>query len=369
MIRNAWYVVGLAADFAYELQGKKVASLPIVMWRDKPSGEVVAYEGRCSHKRFPLWEGVLREDGSLQCAYHGWCYDAKGECVAIPAQVSGKIPSRANLRRYPVVEQDGLVWLWAGQAEQADMVCAPRVTENMSDEWQAVVSPRIDVMANLRLLTENLLDITHFFPLHDGNIGDVENSYIPVGVVEEEVDGSTAVMTIRHVEGYRLPPFYQDWFGLELVDREHTHRMVSPGLTRVELRVAPPGMLSTDKETGYVLYHTGTPVDERNLQWRWILCCKSDHRYAADPSKGLAEAIAETFPQVVAQDEWALKKQQEMMEFSEEGYAEVNIKTDVGVVRARRVLARLESEEKDPSGAESFVPGTAGVSLDIEEDS
>ena len=36
------------------------------------------------------------------------------------------------------------------------------------------------VPASALLLIENLLDITHFYPLHNGNIGDVENSGIPV---------------------------------------------------------------------------------------------------------------------------------------------------------------------------------------------
>ena len=52
----------------------------------------------------------------------------------------------------------------------------------------------MDVPANYLLLIENLLDITHFYPLHAGNIGDLENSRIPIEYEEGEIDLVTASM-------------------------------------------------------------------------------------------------------------------------------------------------------------------------------
>ena len=178
------------------------------------------------------------------------------------------------------------------------------------------------VPANSLLLIENLLDITHFFPLHDGNIGDLANSMIPVGLVEDTVDGNPKVMTTRSVKNYRLPPYYQRWFGLDIVDRDHTHAMTSPGLVRVQLRLAvglpfalrfervqlrlaPPGKLGTDDECGYILCHTDTPIDEQNLEWHWIMISKAGSRFPPDRSMTLAQGMAFEFPEVVAQDEWA----------------------------------------------------------------
>ncbi len=48
----------------------------------------------------------------------------------------------------------------------------------------------VHVPANYALLIENLMDITHFYPLHDGNIGDIEQSKIPVELVEETLRGN-----------------------------------------------------------------------------------------------------------------------------------------------------------------------------------
>ncbi|MGH8800798.1 MAG: hypothetical protein ACREX6_00675, partial [Casimicrobiaceae bacterium] len=70
----------------------------------------------------------------------------------------------------------------------------------------------------------------------------------------------------------------------------------------------------------------------------------------------LAQGMSFEFPEVVAQDEWALAKQQEMLDFSDTlsdntRYREINVRSDIGVVHARRVLARMErAEDHEPLG-------------------
>jgi phenylpropionate dioxygenase-like ring-hydroxylating dioxygenase large terminal subunit len=356
MIRNSWYVAGLSRNFKYKLEKKIITALPIVMWRAQ-DGNVVAFDGRCCHKRFPLWDGKLLDNGVLRCAYHGLCYDSSGKCIDIPMQRDIPISPVARLRRYPVVEQDGLVWVWPGDPEKIGTVKAPRIPELADPRYEAVISdPPIRIRANYRLLIENLLDITHFFPLHDGNIGDLANSMIPVGLVEDTIDGNPKVMTTRSVKNYHLPPYYQRWFGLDVVDRDHTHAMTGPGLVRVQLRLAPPGKLGTDDECGYILCHTDTPIDEQHLEWHWIMISKAGSRFPPDRSMTLTQGMAFEFPEVVAQDEWALAKQQEMLEFSDvfpdtTRYREINMRSDIGVVHARRVLSRMEkAESNEPFG-------------------
>jgi phenylpropionate dioxygenase-like ring-hydroxylating dioxygenase large terminal subunit len=97
------------------------------------------------------------------------------------------------------------------------------------------------VPANTLLMIENLLDITHFYPLHDGNIGDVENRRIPVEIEEGTRDGNPYVGTTRAVRGYRQPPYLEDYLGYEFVDRDRTHFMLSSAVTRVEMRVWSAG--------------------------------------------------------------------------------------------------------------------------------
>ncbi|GAB3684067.1 Rieske 2Fe-2S domain-containing protein [Salinisphaera aquimarina] len=347
-VENCWYPVGFSREFSEgELQGHKVANKPFVMWRSKSDGQIVGFDDRCCHKRFPLSESDLLDDGTVRCAYHGLCYDTSGQCVAIPAAPDKPIPPNARLRVAPVREQDGVVWLWPGDVEVSETIDPPRTPEIAGDDVVSVGSPDpLHVPANYILLIENLLDITHFFPLHDGNIGDEENSKIPVQLEEGEDAGYQYVKTIRHVENYKQPPYLKEWFIYDEVERIHTHCMVSPGLTRVEMRVAPHGELGTEAERGYTLLHLHLPVDESNLIWRWCVSCHKDHHPLNDTSISTAEKVAEMFPEVVAQDQWALEKQQRMFEFADEDYSELFLKTDKALRRARQIMMAMQRKER-----------------------
>lgn len=343
MIKNAWYALGFSSELQHELTGAVICGRPVVTWRST-TGEVVAFDGRCRHKSFPLAEGRLVDD-AVECGYHGWCYDATGTCVSIPSQPSGNIPSRATLTAFPICEQDGVVWIWPGDPDRSTTVRPPRTIEIGSEAFDTVPSEVRTVRANYRLLIENVLDITHFYPLHEGNIGDIANSRIPVEVVDEEVDGNQTVTTVREVHDYVLPPYFAEWFGLPVVDRVHTHRMCNPGVSEVKIRLAPPGQLGTDAETGYVLHHFQTPVDEQHLVWRWSMSCAAGSTPIDRPDVRLVDQILATAPEVVEQDRWAIEKQQEMLDLSHDGYSEVHVKADVGVVHVRRVLDALQDAE------------------------
>ena len=352
-VKDCWYPIGFSAEFPEgKLQGHKIANQPIVMWRSD-KGEVVAFDDRCCHKRFPLSESKLLDSGRLECAYHGLCYDTSGKCIAIPSQPDKAIPPQVRLSVIPVAEQDGVVWVWPGKPENAYTVPPPRTPEIVDSTNLTIGSPEpLRVPANYLLLIENLLDITHFYPLHDGNIGDKENSRIPAEFEEGESEGQTYVKTTRRVDHYRQPPYLKEWFLYDDVERIHTHCMVSPGLTRVVMRVAPPGKLGTEAERGYTLLHLHMPVDERNLIWRWSVSCKNWHRTLSDPTMPTAQKVAEMFPEVVAQDQWALERQQKMMEYPDNGYSELFLKTDKALRRARQILMAQQRKERAPQMAE-----------------
>src|ERR1700730_833500 len=197
LVRNAWSVAGLSHEFPpQQLQGQVIAEKPLVMWRTA-TGLVVAFDERCCHKRMPLSLGRLIKSDLLECAYHGLCYDAAGRCVRVPSRPDGRIPPQARLRAFPVIEQDGLVWVWPGDPAGAEAVRPPWLPEIADPAWETANTGPMPVPANAILLIENLLDITHFYPLHDGNIGDIENSRIPVRLDEGIRDGNPYVGTVR----------------------------------------------------------------------------------------------------------------------------------------------------------------------------
>jgi vanillate O-demethylase monooxygenase subunit len=351
LIRNLWYVAGTGDEFpAGKLVGQTIVNLPLVLWRTE-SGEVVAFDGRCCHKRMPLAAGKLMPDGTLECAYHGLCFDAAGQCVKIPSQPGRAIPSRAKLRPYPIVEQDGLVWIWMGD-DPVPELRPPRIPELKSPEWDNVLVQNAHVPTNYMLLIENLLDISHFYPLHDGNIGDIANSEIPVEFSNEPIQGNRSVASSRLARNYRHPPYLEDFFGYQVVDRLHTHKMISPAIVRVDLRCAPPGQLETPAERGYILTHCITPIDERNHRWRVFATCRAGHRWPADPTVSTAQRVADQFPAVIAQDLWALVEQQKMIEVPDIHYpGEMHLRSDQGLLKMREIVREMVAAEAVPAAA------------------
>ncbi len=115
------------------------------------------------------------------------------------------------------------------------------------------------------------------------------------------------------------------------------------------MRNAPPGELGTDKERGYVLMHTHTPVGERNHFWRWIVSCKKDHMSGG-------EACRFDVPQRRSEDHWVLELQQQMFEIPDEGYSELFLKSDKALRRARQIFLQMlreeQTEAKQPQAAE-----------------
>jgi vanillate O-demethylase monooxygenase subunit len=54
----------------------------------------------------------------------------------------------------------------------------------------------------------------------------------------------------------------------------------------------------------------------------------------------------ETFPAVIAEDRWALEKQQAMSDYPDDGYREIFLRPDRALRRAREILMRLEQAEQ-----------------------
>lgn len=352
MIRNAWYVAGFSAEFAPgSITGQVIAGRPLVLWRTH-DGAVVALDARCAHKRFPLWEGRLLDGDVLECAYHGFAYDPSGQCIAIPAlhEPGQKIPQTARQRRFPVTEQDGVVWLWPGDADPAGI--PPRTPEIGWDDWETVNTEPMEVAANARLLIENLFDLTHFYPLHAGNIGSLADAQVPVEIERGQRDQQPYLKTVRRRHNFTLPPMTRDRFGLDIADQVQEHTMVGPGLFHVAVTVAPPGRLGTGEEQGFVLYQFITPRDESSHIWRRSTSCRAGTPWAGSPGQSLVEAIVAGAPTVIEQDRWAIEHQQKMFSYPDEGYREVHIKTDGAVVMARRILDDMEAAEASAGPAQ-----------------
>ncbi|WP_019961098.1 aromatic ring-hydroxylating oxygenase subunit alpha [Woodsholea maritima] len=118
-LRDMWYVTVTAKELKPgKMLQKQYLGEPVLLGRD-PEGRAFALRDICPHRAVPLSKGQMwtEEDGqtSVACPYHGWRFNAhSGQCVTIPSLVEGQNfdLTTIKVRRYPVYEQDGLIWVY-----------------------------------------------------------------------------------------------------------------------------------------------------------------------------------------------------------------------------------------------------------------
>lgn len=155
---NHWYVVARSNEVKNQPFPVILWQQPIVIYRDS-SGTIHALEDRCPHRQVKLSHGQVIGN-YLECAYHGWQFKSNGECAEVPyLEENQKLPS-CKIRSYPVKEQDGFIWLFAGDAEKANTVQLMGVPEWDHLNYIATVSV-INCQAHYSYLIENLMDMYH----------------------------------------------------------------------------------------------------------------------------------------------------------------------------------------------------------------
>ena len=114
---------------------------PVLLGRDA-DGLAFALRDICPHRGIPLTCG--RFDGrEVECCYHGWRFDREGTCTAIPSLVPGQDldPGRIRVRRHPVREVQGNIWIWMGTG---DPTAEPPRVPHFADDSRADLAIAMD---------------------------------------------------------------------------------------------------------------------------------------------------------------------------------------------------------------------------------
>jgi len=234
--RNQWYVAAWSREVGDAMLARTICGEPIVLYRTG-AGDVVALEDRCAHRRYPLSLGS-RVGDSIQCGYHGFTYDCAGQCVSIPGQP--RIPSKAKVTAYPVVERSQWIWIFIGEVEKADTTDIPD-THWLDDPKWAAIGDVARLNCRYSLLVDNLLDLSHETYLHAGFIGTPEVAATPITT---EVDEAQQIVTVsRHMEGAEIPAFYERSTGITSpIDRWQDIEYHPVCFYRLDSRIAPAGI-------------------------------------------------------------------------------------------------------------------------------
>lgn len=336
-VRNAWYVIAWSEEVNRRPLHRTVLGEDVVLYR-RQDGTPVALADRCAHRAYPLSAGHLVGD-NLQCGYHGFEFDSTGVCVRVPAQE--RIPPRARVRVYPLVEAHRWIWIWMGDPDKASTPVPD--THWMTDPaWDRVTHTRM-IQCGADLLHDNLLDLTHEAFLHQSSIGDeavYENG------VTVEVDGTT-VSVDRFMPSCHPSPLFAKVTGTSLVDRWHTTEFQMPSVHIIHAGVVEPG---GKREDGYLLevLNAITPQTDTTTWYFYAFC-----RNFAVGDEQINDTLRESLGAVLDEDADALALQQQRMANRPAELADVLIGQDAGVAKARRILAKMIATESETTAAQS----------------
>jgi vanillate O-demethylase monooxygenase subunit len=339
-LRDHWYVAALSSELESKPLSRQILGEHVALFRSE-SGEVVALADRCPHRGYPLSLGAVVGE-QLVCGYHGFTFDCSGTCVAVPGQ--DRIPSRADVRSYPVVQQGLWVWIWMGRGE-ADIAKLPSTRWLVDTKNWSAVSGVAKIDAAFDLLVDNLADLSHETFLHNGSIGTPEVATTPI---EVEIDEDANVVRVyRHMNSVDCPPFYSRTTGLEgKVDRWQDIEYSPPGFYLLHARIAPVGQPPLRDGTDDHAFHMKilyglTPSSDGKVYDFWALA--RDFCVGDDETDRFLEKMQTS---VVQEDVDALNILQVRANGTTES-SEVSIKIDRGGIAARRMLASMrESASK-----------------------
>jgi phenylpropionate dioxygenase-like ring-hydroxylating dioxygenase large terminal subunit len=164
MIPNQWYAI---AESKHVRKSHTLAVTRLgermVLWR-MADGTLVCMEDRCAHRGTALSLGTVGGN-EIACVYHGFRYNAEGQCVGMPcAGENAHIPRSFRVKSFRVVEQYGFIFVWWGE-EREHYPEIPWIKEFPPDP--APCKTRSEIWPfNYARLIENNLDAHHWAFLH-----------------------------------------------------------------------------------------------------------------------------------------------------------------------------------------------------------
>ncbi len=340
-LTDTWYVAARSDEITADTPlARTICTKPIVMYRDA-SGAVAALDDFCPHRGLPLSMGTVR-NGLLTCGYHGLVVGRDGCTVSMPAQ---RVQGFPRIHSFPVLERNGFVWIWPGEADRADPLLVPQYAWQGNPAW-AYGGGLYHVKADYRLMIDNLMDLTHETWVHAASIGQTEIDDTPC---ETLIEGDE-VITRRLMHGVRAPHFWNEalgWAGLQKdvpVDRWQVCRFTPPSHILIEVGVAHAGTGGAAAPAEHKVYGIVvdfiTPETDGSMWYFWGMArnfCPNDET--------LTERIREGQGAIFAQDLAILERQQaNLAAFPDRRILKLDI--DAGGVRSRRVIERLLAAEQ-----------------------
>ncbi len=349
-LRNHWYVAAWSEDVGRAPIARVMLDETVVLYRTE-DGRAVALANRCPHRNMPLSEGKLIGD-VVRCAYHGLEFGADGVCVHVPGQ--DEVPGWARVKRFPVAERNRWVFVWMGEADDADDAAVPDYPIRLADpDWLTISGYQV-VRCGYRLILDNLLDLSHLAYVHASTTGNA--ALAEDAVLTTEIDGDSVRITRRMDDIEPAPAFHRFGDFAGNIDRWQVSRFVAPsyidinnGADDAGAGAGGPEQLAGLGKWGFVVYHAMTPESAATTHQFWAVSI---------PRHMLPDAERETFAAqmdtVIPEDTVVYEAQQATIDLDPEARnrdanPKGSLPNDRALLEMRRVIGRLHRAEQAAS--------------------
>jgi phthalate 4,5-dioxygenase len=138
----------------------------LIAFRDH-TGRVGVMDHRCPHRCASLFYG-RNEAAGLRCVYHGWQFDADGNCIDMPNLTPEQdFRQKVHAKAYKVTERAGVIWVHMGARAEAPPM--PEIEATLLPEHDATIM-FVQRECNWLQALEGDIDTSHFGFLHVGSV-------------------------------------------------------------------------------------------------------------------------------------------------------------------------------------------------------
>ena len=160
LFRHYWLPIEVAADLT-KPKDVRILGEDLVLFRF-PDGRPGLVGQKCAHRNTSLVLGHIEPQG-IRCAYHGWLYDATGQCIDQPADPAAtRFCKDIKIAGYPCEDRYGIIWAFMGEGEPP--MIPPYDIFVRKDGYNRTVKSYHK--CNWLQVTENMVDPQHTSFLH-----------------------------------------------------------------------------------------------------------------------------------------------------------------------------------------------------------
>ncbi len=157
---EGWFVIAFSSEIpAGTVKTVHYFGTDLVLFRTL-AGQLSALDKTCPHLGAHLGGGRV-DGGCLRCPFHDWAFDAEGHCVEVP--YAPKIPPRAAVRAWPLLEQNGVVLVHYSADRRAPTWQPPLLPDA---DWTPNRTIRWEIRSHPQEVAENTVDCAHLGPVH-----------------------------------------------------------------------------------------------------------------------------------------------------------------------------------------------------------